>query len=89
MKRKVQKREQTFCSCGEIVLSVPVAWHRLSDPYPSLELCLQQVAFVEEEDYVRFFEQLAGADGAPEEVGVFEPVDPFVFWEFFIEWGDF
>ena len=89
MKSNNIERERTFGSCGEIVFSVPVAWHRLSDPEASLELCLQQITFVKEEDYVRFFEHLAGADGAPEEVGVFEPVDPFVFWELFIEWGDF
>lgn len=51
----------------------------LREQNPRIELLLQQVAFIEEEDDIHVREEFVRDDGAPEQEGVFEPVDARVF----------
>lgn len=62
-----------------IVWPIAIAQQMLRKHNPRIELLLQQVAFIEEEDDVDVREEFVRHDGAPEQEGVFEPVDARVF----------
>lgn len=76
---------RTFRDDREVVAAVAEARNVVAHTHAAHELRLEQVAFVEEEDELRAREELACADGLPEEVAVLETIYTTVLGELLVK----
>jgi len=81
------KAARTFNNRNRIIRTFPITWQERLHLRSTLQLPLEEVAFVEEEDDGALGKDLGAADSAPEEEGVFEAVDSGVFEEALVEAG--